>query len=133
MVVLESIYGMGLNMNKKYMALILGTAIYMFGNEFTKKPNRKGKAQQEALYESCLEGIDRLIDRGCRVQGSLAPLIGNGYAILRSCALEEKSALSQVECQKLKLLLNKIECVEKQLQELEETLSDSAFNLLKSN
>ena len=120
-------------MNKNLIFLALGAGICMLGaNEFTKKPNRKAKAQQEAHYEDCLEGIDRLIVIGCRVQGALASFMGRGYAMLRNCAFEEKSALSQVESQKLKILLNKLDQAEKQLQELEKTLSDSAFDILKT-
>lgn len=120
-------------MNKITIFVIIGTALGMVcASEFTKKPNRRNNAQQEAVYEGCLESVDRIIELSCKVQSAMAQLVGNCYKTLRSCAFEEKPALSQVEIQKLKAVLSTLQLLEKQLAELNTTIQSDTLLPLKT-
>ena len=119
-------------MNKKSLFLLVLVGIGIVGaNEFTKKPNRRDKAQHEAVYEDCLQGMNRVIELSCHAQAELAQLMGDCYKNLRSCAVEEKPALGQIEALKLKTLCNALQSLEKQLQELTRMLADGALFPLK--
>lgn len=120
-------------MNKITIFVILIAVLsVVYASEFTKKPTRRNNAQQEAVYESCLESVDRIIELSCKVQSAVAQLMGSCYKTLRSCAFEEKPALSQVEIQKLKGVLSTLQLLEKQLAELEITIKSDALLPLKT-
>ena len=106
-------------MNKKIVACVIGAAITLIGaSEFTKKPTRKDKAQQEAACSDYLQAADAVIEQLCTVQGRLADLTGRLYKTLRSCAVEDKPEPMQQEASILRDKSHKLQELQKQLEEL---------------
>jgi predicted nuclease with TOPRIM domain len=107
-------------MNKSLIGWLFLVGITVLGaNEFTKKPNRKEKVQQESAYNDCVQAIDSLIGQACRIQEKLAQLTGKLYKKLRSCAVEEKPELAQKEAAELRSMEKTLAALHKQLSELE--------------
>lgn len=102
--------------------IVVGIAC-VSANEFTKKPNRKDKVQQETAYADCVQVVDTVIESAFRVQQRLAHITGNLYTKLRACAVDDKPAMAQKQVNELREMHQALQILEKKLQELEKAIS----------
>ena len=120
-------------MNKKLIVscILVGIAC-VSASEFTKKPNRKDKAQQETAYADCVQAIDTVIGSCLRVQQKLAVITGHLYTKLRACAVEDKPEIAQKQTAELRAMEQALQSLEKKLQEIEKaiiTVEKTGLNL----
>lgn len=110
-------------MNKStILSIALVGILCVSASEFTKKPNRKDKAQQETAYAEYVQAIDTVIESAFRVQQKLAQTAGNLYTTLRACAVDDKPVIAQKQTAELREMQQILQNLEKKLQELEKAL-----------
>ncbi len=118
-------------MNKRViLSTVLVGILCVSANEFTKKPNRKDKAQQETAYADCVQTIDIVIESAFRVQQKLASITGHLYKKLRACAVDDKPEMVQKQTAELREMQQVLQNLEKKLQELEKAMSSAEKHAL---
>lgn len=130
MVALDCAFGMELDMNKKLILACFFVCIAcVSANEFTKKPNRKDKAQQETAYADCVQAIDTLIGSCLHVQQKLVEITNNLYKKIRACAVDDKPEIAQKQTAELREMHQTLQNFEKKLHELAKAIAAAEKSL----